>query len=376
MAAPVTSGGSAGGGTGAALELHGSRIVIGRPLTGAGAADIGEALAGRRATIITDTNVAPLHATPLAARIGFDADAVLTIAPGEGSKTRDEWARLTDALLARGVGRDSVIVAVGGGVVGDLAGFVAATYMRGIPVIQVPTTLLAMVDASVGGKTGVDAPAGKNLIGAFHRPLLVVADPATLATLPDVQFRNGLAETLKHALITSAAEVRWLVDRAPLMATSEGRQLPLLAELVERNIRIKADIVSRDERESGPRKMLNFGHTIGHAIESVSGYAMLHGECVGIGMRAEAAIASRLGLAAPALADQITAALGTLGLPLRPLQRLDMDAIVAATRRDKKARDGTVEYALLADIGEAANPAGGYGTPVPEGVVREAIADL
>jgi 3-dehydroquinate synthase len=358
------------------LELHGSRIVIGRPLTGAGASGIREAIAGRRAAIITDSNVAPLHAVPLAARIGVDAAAVLTIPAGEGSKTRDEWARLTDALLARGFGRDSVIVAVGGGVVGDLAGFVAATFMRGIPVIQVPTTLLAMVDAAVGGKTGVDAPAGKNLVGAFHRPLLVVADPATLATLPDVQFRNGLAETLKHALITSASEVRWLVDRAPLLATGEGRSATLLADLVERNVRIKADIVARDERESGPRKMLNFGHTIGHAVESVSGFAILHGECVGIGMRAEAMIASKLGLAAPVLADQITAALGTLGLPLRPLRQLDLDAIIAATRSDKKSRGGAVEYALLADIGEAANPAGGYGTPVPEGVAREAIADL
>lgn len=361
---------------GVALDLHGSRIVIGRPLTGAGAADIGEAIAGRRAAIITDSNVAPLHAAPLAARIGVDADAILSIAAGEASKTRDEWARLTDALLARGFGRDSVIVAVGGGVVGDLVGFVAATYMRGIPVIQVPTTLLAMVDAAVGGKTGVDAPAGKNLVGAFHRPLLVVADPTTLATLPDVQFRNGLAETLKHALITSAAEVRWLIDRAPLFAAGDARSAAMLTDLVERNVRIKADIVARDERESGPRKMLNFGHTIGHAVESVSGYAMLHGECVGIGMRAEAMIAAKLGLAAPALADQITAALGTLGLPLRPRHRLDVDAIVVATRSDKKARGGMAEYALLSDIGEAANPAGGYGTPVPDGVVREAVADL
>ncbi len=372
----MTGGETEAGASGTTLELHGSRIVIGRPLTDAGAADILEAIAGRRTAIITDTNVAPLHAAPLAARIGVDTDAIFTIAAGEASKTRDEWARLTDALLARGFGRDSVIVAVGGGVVGDLAGFVAATYMRGIAVIQVPTTLLAMVDAAVGGKTGVDAPAGKNLIGAFHRPILVLADPATLNTLPDVQFRNGLAEALKHALITSAAEVRWLIDRAPHFASPEGRRAALLADLVERNVRIKAEIVARDERESGPRKMLNFGHTIGHAVESVSGYAMLHGECVGIGMRAEAMIAAKLGLGAPALAEQITAALGTLGLPVRPLHRLDATAIVAATLSDKKARAGAVEYALLADIGIPVNPGGGYGTPVPERIAREAIADL
>ena len=372
----MTGGDGEAGSTGAALDLHGSRIIVGQPLGGAGAAAIRAAIAGRRAAIITDTNVAPLHAVPLAERLGIDTAAILTITAGEGSKTRDEWARLTDSLLARGYGRDSVIVAVGGGVVGDLAGFVAATYMRGIAVIQVPTTLLAMVDAAVGGKTGVDAPAGKNLIGAFHRPILVVADPATLGTLPDVQFRNGLAETLKHALITSAAELRWLVDRAPLLAAGEVRPVALLADLVDRNIRIKSDIVARDERESGPRKMLNFGHTIGHAVETVSGYSLLHGECVGIGMRAEAMIAGKLGLSSPALAEQITGALGTLGLPLRPPRRLDPMAVVAATRSDKKARAGVVEYALLADVGVPANGGRAYGTPVPESVAREAISDL
>ena len=200
------------------LALHGARVVVGARLNGDGATIVRDAAAGRRIAVVTDTNVAGLHARPLAAALGVPPDDCLVVPAGEASKSRDEWARLTDAMLTRGFGRDSCVVAVGGGVVGDLAGFVAATYLRGVPVVQVPTSLLAMIDAAIGGKTGVDTPHGKNLVGAFHHPAAVVIDPGTLDTLPAAQRRNGLAEAAKHALLGDAADVaRFAADAAPLL---------------------------------------------------------------------------------------------------------------------------------------------------------------
>lgn len=336
-------------------------------------ARIREAAGSRRLAVISDTTVARLHALPLAAAAGVPTDDVFTFPAGEASKTRDHWGRITDAMLARGFGRDAAVVAVGGGVTGDLAGFVAAAFMRGVPVIQVPTTLLAMIDASVGGKTGVDTPAGKNLVGAFHHPVLVLADPAALATLPRAEIRNGLAEALKHAVVTSPAELAWLLGAAAVVGDPSHASSPEMAELVARNIAIKASVVARDERESGMRKVLNFGHTIGHAVEQVSGFAIPHGESVAIGMRVEAHIACLLHLAAPALEAQITAALGVLGLPVRPAIRLPADAVLAATRTDKKARGSHVEYALAKDIGVMAAADAGYSTPVTDPVVLGAL---
>jgi 3-dehydroquinate synthase len=312
----------------------------------------------------------PLYGIPLARRLGVPETDCLTIVAGESSKTRSEWARLTDLMLERGFGRDSVVVAVGGGVVGDLAGFVAATYMRGVPVIQVPTTLLAMIDASIGGKTGVDTDAGKNLVGAFHEPVLVLADLPVLRTLPPAEFRAGLAEALKHGLITSTGELDWLLANAAALARLE---LPALRELVRRHVAIKVRVVKRDMHEAGVRKTLNFGHTIGHAIESVSNYAMLHGECVAIGMLAEARIASAMRIAAPSLVDRVRAALDALGLPSSVPRQMASDTILAATRTDKKARAGAVEYALLADVGQIAAADSGYGTSVPDSVVVDAL---
>lgn len=323
--------------------------------------------------MITDTTVAPLHAAPLAAALGVPIGDVFTFPAGEASKTRDHWGRITDAMLTSGFGRDAAVVAVGGGVTGDLAGFVAATFMRGVPVIQVPTTLLAMIDASVGGKTGVDTPAGKNLVGAFHHPTLVLADPSVLATLSRAELRNGLAEALKHAVITSPAELAWLLGVTAVVGDPSRASSPEMAELVARNIAIKASVVARDERESGMRKVLNFGHTIGHAVEQVSGFAIPHGECVAIGMRVEAHIACLLHLAAPSLEAQITAALSMLGLPARPPMALSPDAILAATRKDKKARGTQVEYALAREIGVMAAADAGYSTPVTDPMVVGAL---
>ena len=357
------------------IALHGSRIIVGAPLETGGTAFIREAVSGRRTVIISDSTVAPLYAEPLATRLGVAAHDRLIVPAGEASKSRVEWARLTDLMLASAVGRDAVIVAVGGGVVGDLAGFVAATFMRGIPVIQVPTTLLSMIDAAVGGKTGVDTPAGKNLVGAFHQPVLVLADAALLRSLPVAQLRNGLAEALKHAFITSSGELEWLLANADGLTDPARASSPVFAELVARNLQIKAGVVQSDERESGRRKALNFGHTIGHAIEATGGYTMPHGECVGVGMRAEAVIAVRLGIAPATLPERVVSALRALGLPIAPARPLSPPDVLAATRTDKKARGGAVEYALVRDIGVMAAAESGYGTPVDDAVVLAALAE-
>ena len=245
-----------------------------------------------RVAIITDRNVGRRYAKRATKLI--PGAEVFTIAAGEQHKNRMTWATLTDKLLAAGFGRDTTIVALGGGVVGDIAGFVAATYMRGVPVVQVPTTLLAMVDASVGGKTGVDTAAGKNLVGAFHQPSAVVIDPVVLKTLPTDHISAGFAEIIKHGVVADAAyfeQARGFASRHSM----NGRDgLVDLTDLIRRSVAIKASIVSRDERESGLRKVLNFGHTVGHAIEAAKKFTMLHGEAVAMGMVAEARLAEQL----------------------------------------------------------------------------------
>jgi 3-dehydroquinate synthase len=329
---------------------------------------IDAAAPSHRLAIITDTTVAPLYARRIVGDLGDRAN-MFAIPAGEAAKTRESWATVTDAMLACGFGRDTTIVAVGGGVVGDLAGFVAATYMRGIPFVQVPTTLLAMIDASIGGKTGVDTPAGKNLVGAFHQPSLVIADPRTLATLPANHFRAGLAEALKHGVIASAAYFARIAEAHDGTARDENA----LAELVAESVRIKASVVARDEREAGVRKVLNFGHTLGHAIESVSNYALLHGEAIAIGMVLESALAERIGIAEHGLTDAIRGALNKIGLPTT-LPALDHASVLDATRNDKKARAGHVEYALPARIGCMAGESTGWTTRVDDADVRAVLA--
>jgi 3-dehydroquinate synthase len=341
-------------------------------------AELRAAFQDRRLAIISDDTVAPLYAARAAAACAPSAATVFTVPAGEASKTREHWARLTDELLDAGFGRDSAIIALGGGVVGDLAGFVAATYMRGIPFAQMPTSLLAMIDASIGGKTGVDTRAGKNLVGAFHHPSVVVVDPLALATLPLAHFRNGLAEAIKHGVIASATEFDWLAANlaALLQGAAGGNLSPELAShLVRRNIEIKADVVARDEREGGVRKTLNFGHTIGHAIESLSGYSMLHGECIAVGMVVEARIAAHAGVADAKLAGTIVELLRAAGLPVSVPPAMSAEAILDATRSDKKARAGSVEYALPSKLGAMAGAERGYGIPVADAAVLEGISE-
>lgn len=326
-----------------------------------------------RFAIITDSNVGPLYADRVRSMLDAPPSAVFTIPAGEAHKTRESWATLTDELLAAGYGRDTTIIALGGGVVGDLAGFVAATFMRGVPYIQVPTSLLAMIDASVGGKTGVDTAAGKNLVGAFHQPAAVIADTSVLSTLPGNHLRAGLAEAIKHGVIADAKyfdEVAAVASRLDALDV-RGQEM---ADLVARSVEIKADVVRRDERESGVRKTLNFGHTIGHAVELCSGFALLHGEAVAIGMAYESALAEAIGVARQGTADRVRAAIRAAGLPdVRP-SSIDIDSVLEAARGDKKARAGKVEYALPVAIGSMAAADRGWSLPVSDAAVRETLA--
>ncbi len=301
--------------------------------------------AGGRPVIITDSIVHQAWPSllPGIARLVFPA--------GEASKTRDSWASLTDQLLGSGVDRHTLIIALGGGVTGDLAGFVAATTLRGLRWIAVPTTTLAMLDASVGGKTGIDTPHGKNLIGAFHPPVAVVADPALLTTLATTTYREGLAEAVKHAAIADAEQWRWLEDNA---AAILERDVDVVAELVRRSVAIKARVVETDEHEQGERASLNAGHTVAHAIEQATDFAVPHGHAVAIGLITETRLAEQLGVAASGTADRITTLLARFGLPTTPPRALDPARLTAALQLDKKNRDGTIRAALLADIGRIA----------------------
>jgi 3-dehydroquinate synthase len=318
-----------------------------------------------RIAVITDDVVGPLYADRVAVALGEDRSILISIPPGEEQKTRMTWAQVTDALLAAQFGRDSLLIALGGGVVGDLTGFVAATYLRGIPFVQVPTTLLSMVDASIGGKTGVDTAHGKNLVGAFHPPVAVVSDLDTVATLPIMERVNGLAEALKHGAICDEAYFRAVADT--------DLQSADWAAIVAGSVAIKTRVVAEDEREQGLRKILNFGHTIGHAVEQLMEYTVPHGACVAYGMLVETRIAVAMGLCEPALEGTLLAALHHFGLPAELPAMLTPESIVDATASDKKARAGVVEYALPARCGAMTGAERGYGTPVAREVAIAAL---
>jgi 3-dehydroquinate synthase len=328
---------------------------------------------GHRYAVIADLAVAARHGTTLLNSFPPGEAHLFTFAGGEPAKTRETWARLTDEMAEQHLGRDTVVVSLGGGVAGDLAGFVAATFMRGVPVAHVPTTLLAMVDASIGGKAGVDIPAGKNLVGAFHQPSAVIIDPLCLATLPPNELRAGMAEVLKHGVIADALFFERTVAALPTLYAPDGAGTMAMVEVIRRAASIKCDVVRRDEREAGLRHVLNFGHTIAHAIELVSHYAIPHGEAVAIGMVVEARIAERLGLAESLTAERLERALVAAGLPVARPEHLGAEAILAATRLDKKSRAGTVRYALPERIGAMCAGGGLWSVPVPDEVVREAL---
>ena len=326
-----------------------------------------------RYAVITDTNVGPLYGSIASESLGIDANDCLVIPAGENSKSRGSWGWITDQLLERGYGRDSAIVALGGGVIGDLAGFVAATYMRGVPIVHVPTTLLAMIDASIGGKTGVDTQAGKNLVGAFHPPAGVLVDPQLLDTLPLRELRTGFAEALKHGAIANRDYFDSVVSAIPRVLYGRGAAGDSLADVIVGSIEIKSGIVARDEHEGGVRKILNFGHTVGHAIEMLSGFSLAHGEAVAIGMTLESRMAERVGIAAGGTEKEIRGALTAAGLPVERPNEMDAGRILEVMQSDKKAREGEIRYALPCAIGEMAGADSGWTVSVAESIVREVL---
>jgi len=348
-------------------------ILIGRGLVAELPTLVKAACPASRYAIITDSHVARLYGEHAVARF-HDATLqaqLFEFPAGERSKTRDTWATLSDRMLAGQLGRDATVVALGGGVVGDVAGFVAATYLRGIPYVQVPTTLLAMIDSSIGGKTGVDVPVGKNLLGAFHQPRLVVADLDVLGSLPPAQLAAGLAEAVKHGVIADRDYFDALEQEH---AAVTAREPGALERVVRRSVEIKAEVVAADEREAGRRAILNFGHTLAHAIEATAKFATLHGEAVAIGMAYEARLAEALGIAEPGTADRVRRLLDRYRLPLELPESATADALIAAMQVDKKARDGAVRFALPQAIGRMYADGKSWTVPAPERLVREVLA--
>jgi 3-dehydroquinate synthase len=320
-------------------------------------------LAGR-ALLVSDHTVAGHYGAAAAAALqaaGY-AVATVTVPPGETSKSHEQLLAVYDAALAGGLDRAAFIVALGGGVVGDLAGYAAATYLRGVAYVQAPTSLLAMVDSSVGGKTGVNLPQGKNLIGSFHQPALVLADTATLQTLSTREFCSGLAEVVKYGVIADPEILDRLEGTTPEALQQDDRGL---AGLIRRSCEIKADVVRQDEREGGLRAVLNFGHTLGHAIEQVGGYgACLHGEAIAIGMVFAARLSERLKDFPADETERLIRVLRGLQLPVdRP--DLPWSALMAAMQRDKKKKAGTVGFVLAEKPGTVA-----IGCPVSDDVLE------
>jgi len=313
-------------------------------------ARLAELRVGSRTALVSDAAILRLYGKAVGRSLesaGFTV-ATVEVPAGEAAKTLAVAERCWDALLAAGLDRTSTVLALGGGAVGDVAGFVAATYMRGVNIVQLPTTVLAMVDASSGGKTAINHPAAKNLIGAFHQPRLVLCDPTTTRTLSQREFSSGLAEIVKHGIVLDAAYFAEVErDAAALCA----RDLPVVERIIGGSCRLKAGIVERDERESELRHVLNYGHTIGHALEAVTGYARFaHGEAVALGIVAEARLARRLGIGSDETVARQERLLTSVGLPVRA-PAIDADEVLAAITRDKKARDGRVPFVLAPRIG-------------------------
>jgi 3-dehydroquinate synthase len=314
------------------------------------------AVRGRHALVISNTIVAPLYLERIAEGLNGLRWSSFLLDDGEAHKTFANVGRALDALAQLGATRDACVIAMGGGVVGDLAGFSAACWMRGIDFIQMPTTLLAMVDSSVGGKTGVNLPAGKNLVGAFHQPRAVVADTDTLITLPEREYRAGLAEVVKGAAIGDPAFFAWLEQYA---AALNARETIPLIEAIARKVRYKAGVVARDETEQGERALLNLGHTFGHALETAGKYrVLLHGEGVAIGMLLAAQLSERLGLSEETDTLRLRRLLTALGLPTAIPAGMDPQQLLALMRLDKKNLAGTLRLILWRGIGRAEIVAG------------------
>lgn len=324
-------------------------IVIGTGLLGADR--LRPHFEGRQALIVTNETIAPLYLDKVLTDLHGYRVGQHILRDGEQFKTWDELAGILAALASMKAGRDAMIIALGGGVVGDMSGFAASVWMRGIAFLQIPTTLLAMVDSSVGGKTGVNLPQGKNLVGAFHQPRAVVADLDTLNTLPEREFRAGLAEAIKYGAIVDAGLFAWYETHLDAVLARDPKAL---LEVVKTSCTIKADIVKRDEHELGDRALLNFGHTFGHAIETLGGYSQhLHGEAVALGMVLAARLSTALKRAPAADADRLVRLVERLGLPTALPSSFGADAMLTAMRLDKKVLNDTLRLILWRGIGQA-----------------------
>ena len=353
------------------------RVVVGAAggaypvIIGSGAIDmlgseIGAAKLGPRRLLISSHRVWGLHG-PRFRRAGADRTPIL-VEDGERNKNLNTVARVLDALVKVNADRATVVIAVGGGVIGDLVGFAAATYLRGVPVVHVPTTLLAQVDSAIGGKTGVNHPLGKNLIGAFHAPSLVAADPVVLETLPRREFRAGLYEVIKYGVISEPALLDRIRETLPAIF---ARDPAAVAPLVSASCRIKAAVVSADEREAGLRRVLNFGHTVGHALEAVTKYKRFrHGEAIGYGMLAALAIGVTRGVTPQSLGEEIDALITQLG-PLPPVADIPAKDVLGAIQRDKKIVNGQLHFIAAADRGQTIEL-----TDVTEKEIRTALKKL
>ncbi len=351
-------------------------VVVGSELIAGIGEQLREVLGGEtQIVVIADEVVAGLHGDRL--RGALSASGIrfveLTVPNGERSKTREVVAELQDDAIDAGADRQSAVLAFGGGVVGDIAGYVAATLYRGVAYVQVPTTLLAMVDSSVGGKTGVDTKAGKNLIGAFWQPRQVLADIDLLQTLPEEELRAGLGEVIKYGVIL---DEQLFVDLEDGLLESCLAKVPeALALIVERCVRLKAAVVVADEREGNRRQILNFGHTVAHGVESSQGYSMRHGEAVAIGMVAEARLAEKVVGATAGLAERIASLCVRAGLPVAlPAGTQPADVLIAA-RHDKKSRCGVLRCALAEDIGRMAERDGNWAVEIADEALIAALAD-
>jgi 3-dehydroquinate synthase len=304
-----------------------------------------------RAALLADQTVFSIHGDRAAASLkkaGYQL-VTATMPSGEAYKTLDAVKRFYDVMLDNRLERRSPVIALGGGVTGDTVGFVASTYLRGVPFIQVPTTLLAMVDASVGGKVGVDVPQGKNLIGAFYQPMAVIIDPLVLQTLPPRELRCGLAECVKHGVIRDESLFEFIREKLPHIQALEPKTM---TELLRRNVQIKANVVMADEKETGERAHLNFGHTFAHAIETVTGYGeILHGEAVSLGMVAATKLAILKGICSPDLLPRLVDLLSKIGLPVKA-NLPPTDRLVEAMKLDKKVKDAKIRFILPTRMGE------------------------
>lgn len=330
---------------------------------------------GVSSLIVSDSHVDPLYGDALQAALagrGFACSRVV-IPAGEASKSLEQAGRIFESALDARLDRKGVIVALGGGVVGDLAGFAAATWLRGVRLLQVPTSLLAMVDSSVGGKTAVNLPRGKNLVGVFHQPMQVAVNLDTLRTLPDREYRSGLAEVVKYGVIRDLAFLEWLESHADALDT---RDMQALQHVIARCCEIKAEVVGLDERESGLRAILNYGHTLGHALETIGGYGtLLHGEAVALGMVYAGLVSCRERELPRAEADRVTRLLERLGLPVRrrggPVADATWERLRGIMSSDKKARRAVPAFVLADRIGSAAE-----GCVVEEAVLKAAFEEM